>query len=102
METVLALELRRDPDVVLTRQCARSLAAGLGFDVHDQTRIATAVSEAARVVFVAAGAGAATATFGLEGGSTPLFVARISAAEAPSLEDPGVHAALVAGRRLLD
>ncbi|HET6345381.1 MAG TPA: ATP-binding protein [Myxococcota bacterium] len=99
-ETILALELRRDPDVVLTRQCARSLAASLGFDVHDQTRIATAVSEAARVLFVAAGA--ATAAFALHGGARPLFVARISAAEVPSVEDPGVHAALVAGRRLLD
>jgi signal transduction histidine kinase len=99
-ERLLALELRLEPDVVLIRQCARSLAAGLGFDVHAQTRMATAVSEAARVVFVANGA--ATATFELVGGATPLFVACISTVEAPGVEESGAHAALVAGRRLLD
>lgn len=41
--------LLRDPyDVVMARQRARELARNLGFTLTDQTRIATAVSEAAR------------------------------------------------------
>lgn len=39
----------QDPyDVVMARQRARELARNLGFTLTDQTRIATAVSEAAR------------------------------------------------------
>jgi signal transduction histidine kinase len=45
---VLVLELRTEHDVVLARQRARDIAERLGFDVQDQTRIATVVSELAR------------------------------------------------------
>lgn len=39
----------QDPyDVIMARQRVRELARGLGFTLTDQTRIATAVSEAAR------------------------------------------------------
>jgi len=46
--TVVTVALRGDADVVLARQRARQVAALLGFDVQDQTRFATAVSEIAR------------------------------------------------------
>ncbi len=39
------------------RQRVRSLAERLGFEVHDQTRIATAVSEIARNAYGYAGGG---------------------------------------------
>lgn len=45
---LVTLEIRSEHDVVLCRQRARQLAAGLGFDAQDQVRIATAVSEIAR------------------------------------------------------
>ena len=45
------LAIHYERDVVLARQRARQLAAALGFDAQDQTRIATAVSEIARNAF---------------------------------------------------
>ncbi|MFN7131374.1 MAG: ATP-binding protein [Myxococcales bacterium] len=45
---LLTVELRRDEDVVLARQRTRQLAAVLGFDPQEQTRLATAISEIAR------------------------------------------------------
>ena len=48
---LLTLEIRREHDVVLCRQCARQLAGAFGFDTQEQTRIATAVSEIARHAF---------------------------------------------------
>ncbi len=48
MFRLLTVALKAEPDVVFARQRARVLAELLGFDRHDQTRIATAVSEVAR------------------------------------------------------
>jgi anti-sigma regulatory factor (Ser/Thr protein kinase) len=63
-------------DVVLARQRAREIAALLGFDNQDQTRIATAVSELARNAFVYAGRG--RVEFEIEGRTVPqVFVVRI-------------------------
>src|SRR5215218_4068848 len=45
---IVTVALRADADVVLARQRARAVAELLGFDVQDQTRFATAVSEIAR------------------------------------------------------
>lgn len=45
---ILSVLLHSEHDVVTARQRARDIAAELGFDRHDQTRIATAVSEIAR------------------------------------------------------
>lgn len=46
-----ALTLANEQDVVNARQRARSIAEALGFDHHDQIRIATATSEIARNAF---------------------------------------------------
>ena len=45
---LLAIKISMDGDVALSRQCARDVAALLRYDSQDQTRIATAVSEAVR------------------------------------------------------
>lgn len=52
-----ATEIRAEEDVVEARRQAREIAARLGFDANDQTRIATAVSEIARNAFHYAGGG---------------------------------------------
>src|SRR6476646_11051530 len=69
---LLTLELRYEQDVVLTRQRVRQIAALIGFDAQDQTRIATAVSEIARNAFHYAGGG--KVEFRLEGQSPQSFL----------------------------
>ncbi len=59
----ITMEIRFEHDVVLARQRARSVAAFLKFDIQDQTRIATAVSEIARNCFEYAGGGLVEFTY---------------------------------------
>jgi signal transduction histidine kinase/CheY-like chemotaxis protein len=74
---VLSVVIKHEHDIVAARQRARQIAAGLGFDAQDQTRIATAVSEIARNAFSYAGGG--RVDFQLEGRTQPqLLVVRIS------------------------
>jgi serine/threonine-protein kinase RsbT len=54
METI---EIRNNEDIVRARQAARMTAEKLGFSVVNKTRIATAVSELARNVFIHGGGG---------------------------------------------
>jgi signal transduction histidine kinase/CheY-like chemotaxis protein len=54
---LLTLKLRNERDVVAARQRSRQIAKLLQYDVQDQTRIATAVSEIARNAFRYAGGG---------------------------------------------
>jgi signal transduction histidine kinase len=56
---LLTVQVKSDPDVVLARQRAKQIAVYLGFEVQDQTRIATAVSEIVRNAFEYAGGGRA-------------------------------------------
>ncbi len=58
------LKLATERDVVSARQRARTIAEALGFDHHDQIRIATAVSEIARNAFRYAQGG--TVSFAVE------------------------------------
>ena len=51
MPPLLSLALHHDQDVVTARQRAAHLAASLGFDLSEQTRIATAASEIVRNAF---------------------------------------------------
>src|SRR5579862_2224866 len=46
--SILTTNIGSEHDVMLTRQRARQIAGLLGFEMQDQTRIATAVSEIAR------------------------------------------------------
>ena len=57
MTRLLTVQIAREEDVVTARQRARQVADALGFDAHDQTRVATAVSEIARNAFRYATAG---------------------------------------------
>ncbi|HMO55802.1 MAG TPA: anti-sigma regulatory factor [Roseiflexaceae bacterium] len=49
--------IRSDLDIVIARTLARDTAKQLGFSAIDQARIATAVSELARNIFLYAGSG---------------------------------------------
>jgi serine/threonine-protein kinase RsbT len=52
--------IRSDLDIVIARTLARDIAKSLGFGAIDQARIATAVSELARNIFLYAGSGTVT------------------------------------------
>lgn len=52
--------IRSDLDIVIARTLARDTAKALGFGAIDQARIATAVSELARNIFLYAGTGSVT------------------------------------------
>jgi two-component sensor histidine kinase len=69
--SILTTDIRSEHDVMLTRQRARQIAALLGFDMQDQTRIATAVSEIARNAVQHAGGG--KVAFQLANGIPQLF-----------------------------
>jgi serine/threonine-protein kinase RsbT len=55
-----AAVIRSDLDIVIARTLARDMARALGFGAIDQARIATAVSELARNIFLYAGSGSVT------------------------------------------
>jgi len=74
---LVSVAIRQERDVVLARRRAREVAALLGFEPQDQTRIATAVSEIARNAARYAGSG--RVEFLLEGSSAPqLLLIRVS------------------------
>ena len=74
---LLSMTIRYEQDVVAVRQKARQVAAAVGFDGQDQTRIATAISELARNAFMYARGGAVE--FFVEGQRAPqLLVIRVS------------------------
>ncbi|MFK5595677.1 ATP-binding protein [Methylobacterium sp. HMF5984] len=54
---LLASQVEHEDDIVTVRQRVRRLAERLGFEIQDQTRIATAVSEIARNAYGYAGGG---------------------------------------------
>ena len=85
MTTLLTLELKYEHDVVQVRQRGRQIAALLGFDTQEQTRMATAISELARNAYEYAGGG--TVYFGIERepGGKELLVVRLRD------EGPGIH-----------
>src|SRR5262249_9499720 len=80
-------------DVVLARQHARVIAEQLGFDVQDQTRLATAVSELARNAFTYAGSG--RIDFRVEGTTAPQVLVVHIADRGPGIADV---AAILEGR----
>ena len=60
MAQAKAAVIRSDLDIVIARTLARDTAKSLGFGAIDQARIATAVSELARNIFLYAGTGSVT------------------------------------------
>jgi len=107
---LLTHRLRREEDVVTARQRARQIAAALGFDLHEQTRIGTAVSEIARNAFRYAGGGQVAFEIA---GSPQHFVIVVSD-QGPGIPDTdlvlsgeyvstsGMGIGLVGARRLMD
>src|SRR4051794_13029185 len=74
---ILTVSVQVESDVVAARQRARHIAELLGFDVHQQTRLATAVSEIARNAYNYGGGG--KVEFSVEGHTAPqLLVIRVS------------------------
>ncbi|MGE5925873.1 MAG: ATP-binding protein [Gemmatimonadota bacterium] len=108
---LLRAEIRHERDVVLARQRARHIAALLGFDAQDQTRIATSVSEIARNAFQYAHGG--RLAFLVTGSSRPAFLVRVSD-EGPGIPElervldgtyqspTGMGLGLVGARRLVE
>ncbi len=66
---ILSVRIQSEKDIVAARQRARQIAAHIGFEVQDQTRIATALSEIARNAHSYAGGG--TVSFLVEGRTPP-------------------------------
>ncbi len=109
---LLNVAVQHEQDVVTARQRAGELAALLGFDQSEQTRIATAVSEIVRNAFRYTGSG--RVEFAVEGERTPqLFsiVVRDRGRGIPNLEDvlagtyrstTGMGVGLAGARRLVD
>jgi signal transduction histidine kinase/CheY-like chemotaxis protein len=109
---LLSVTVAREHDVVGARQRARHLAALLGFDAQDQTRIATAVSEIARNAVGYAGGG--RVAFAVEGQTRPqVFTIRITD-RGPGIADldailggryesaTGMGLGIVGAKRLMD
>lgn len=63
--------LRIEPDIFAIRQLGREVAQGVGLDNQDQTRLATALSEVARVMLAAGSA--AEVTFALRPDGVPVL-----------------------------
>ncbi len=110
--SILTLTIQDEQDTVAARQRARQIAALLGFDPQDQTRIATAVSEVARNAYSYAQGG--KAEFQVEGETAPqVFLIRMSD-EGPGIVDltgilngryqspTGLGLGLIGARRLMD
>src|SRR5512134_3650248 len=76
LKRILFIQITDDLDVVAVRQRARQISGLLGFDVQDQTRIATAVSEIARNALMYARGG--TVEFAMDLASPQSLVIGIS------------------------
>src|SRR5690242_18322962 len=66
---LLTVRIKQEHDIVAARQRARQIAAALGFDGTEQTRIATAVSELARNAYQYADGG--KVEYGIDGAAAP-------------------------------
>ena len=73
---LLTAQIRTESDVVYVRQQARQISALLGFDMHEQTRISTAVSEIVRNALLYAKGG--QAKFSLDDDAPERFTILIS------------------------
>ncbi len=105
---LLTIPLGGEEDLVALRQRSRHLAALLGFDAGDQTRIATALSEVAREVLRHFGGG--EIAFSVAGRTTPQVLTVTAAGRSPTADGAasrapildGTLGGVVAARRLMD
>jgi signal transduction histidine kinase len=108
---LLRYDIRYEHDIVLTRQRARQICILLGFNVLDQTRVATAVSEIARNTVTYAGGG--KVDFLIDRGPTPSLIVTITD-KGPGISDlkdildgnyassSGFGIGIVSAKRLMD
>ena len=110
MTRLMTVQIERDEHVVSARQRARQVAAALGFDAQQQTRIATAVSEIARNVARYAGRGSVEFALQVERQEL-VIVVRDSGRGIPHLQavldgtyrsDSGMGIGIVGARRMMD
>lgn len=93
--------LGTEQDVFVARQRAREAARALGFDTHDEVRVATAVSELGRAVVTVGHQ--AVVLIGVDGVGPPELVIEVTAESAWWIDESSPQAAaLDAGRRLMD
>ena len=110
--SILSVTIKYEEDVVIARQRAKQIASLLSFDLPDQTRIATAVSEIARNAFLYARSG--QVKFQIEGQSAPqIFLIEVKD-EGPGIANltailqgeyhskTGMGLGIVGTRRLMD
>jgi len=109
--TIITTEIRTEQDVVAARQRAKQVAAALGFELQDQTRIATAVSEIVRNAYRYAGGG--RVEFGVDSSPSATFNVRVTDS-GPGVKDlqsvlggtyrseTGMGVGIVGSRRLVD
>jgi len=110
--SLLSVRIRHEHDIVGARRRARQIAAALGFDATEQTRIATAVSELARNAFQYAGGGAVE--YCIEGARAPQVLTIRVSDEGPGIErveevlsgryrsSTGMGLGIIGTRRLMD
>jgi signal transduction histidine kinase/CheY-like chemotaxis protein len=99
--SILSLGIQHGHDVVLARRRTRQIAAMLGFETMDQTRIATAVSEIARDVFQQSGG--SRVEFLLEENPTPqTFVARVRSRGHETIKHGERETGIESARRIMD
>src|SRR5436190_15614521 len=111
-DPLLSVALACEPDVVLARQRARQIAGALGFDITEQTRISTAVSEIARNAYAYAVAGRVRSP--IEGQQPPQVLTIAVVDEGPGIarldevlsgsyrSETGMGLGIVGARRLMD
>jgi signal transduction histidine kinase/CheY-like chemotaxis protein len=109
---ILSVGVQTESDVVAARQRARQIAAELGFDVQQQTKLATAVSEIARNAFNYGGGG--RVEFSIEGQTAPQALVVRATDSGPGIPDlarilegryqsaTGMGLGIVGSRRLMD
>ena len=109
---ILSVGIRAEEDVLACRQRARQIAVLCGFGLQDQARIATAVSEMARNVYIYATPG--RAEFLLEGATAPQVLTIRIEDQGPGIADverilagqyrsqTGVGMGLLGAQRLMD
>jgi signal transduction histidine kinase len=112
MLPILSTEIRFEQDVVAARQRTHQIAALLGFDTQQQTRMATAVSEIARNAFQYAGGG--RVEFAVEGQTAPQICLIRIADRGPGIKElnrildgqysskTGMGLGIIGARRLMD
>ena len=108
------ITIQSDLDIVAARMAARDMAKLLGFGAIDQARIATAISELARNIYLYAGEGTVTVREAFQQGPTRKGIEVICEDQGPGIEDidlvmqdgyttaKGMGMGLPGARRLMD